>query len=191
MKRPPDDLAEKLLEASDRFTGAGLDISIDDVAQLADVPRATLYYYFAGKDDLVAFYMNDKLSRIGNAVVKAATGEGNVTDRLAAALTAVLQALAQHPVICIELPTAIKQSGDFQEVMAAADRVVLAPLRELLQEGQANGELDVADPGTTAIALMGALNMVGMMQVIDTGAIDADDTAASLVPQLIGGLVKH
>ena len=191
MKRLPDDLAEKLLAASDQFSGTGLDISIDDVAQMADVPRATLYYYFAGKDDLVAFYLNDKFARIGDAVEKAATGEGSVQDRLQAALNAVLHALAEHPVVCVELPTAVKQSGDFQDVMMAADRVVLTPIRELLEEGRASGELDVADPHTTAIALMGALNMVGMMQVVATGSIDAEGTAPTLVPELINGLVKR
>ena len=191
MKRLPDDLAEKLLAASNQFTGTGLDISVDDVAQLTDVPRATLYYYFGGKDDLVAFYLNDKLARVGDAVEKAATGEGSVRHRLEASLNAVLHALAEHPVLCVELPAAVKQSGDYQEVMMAADRVVLTPLRKLLEEGRATGDLEVADPQTTAIALMGALNMVGMMQVVSTGAIDAAGTAPTLVPELINGLVRR
>ena len=189
MKKLPDDLAQKLLDVSDDFQGTGLDVSVDDIARMTDVPRATLYYYFSGKDDLVAFYMNDKFTRIGDAVVKAATGSGTVVERLDSALTAVLHALAAHPVVCVELPAAIKQSGDFQEVMAAADRTVLTPLRELLIEGRATGELHIADPQMTAVALMGALNMVGMMQVVDTGGIEADRIAPALVPQLIHGLL--
>ena len=64
MRKPPDDLARKLLEAGDELTGTRFDVSIDDVAKLTGVPRATLYYYFSGRDDLVAFYMNDKLTRV-------------------------------------------------------------------------------------------------------------------------------
>jgi AcrR family transcriptional regulator len=191
VKKLPGDLAHKLLEASNKFTGTGLDISVDDVATLAGVPRATLYYYFAGKDDLVAFYMQDKLDRVGDALAKALTQEGTVRERLETALTAGLQALAEHPVLCVELPVAMKKRGDYREVLAGIDRVVLAPLRELLNEGRASGELDVADPRTTAIALMGALNMVGMSQVVETGAIDVEGTAPSLVPQLVEGLVKR
>ena len=191
MRRPPDDLAQKLLAASDHFTATGLDISIDDCAKLAGVPRATLYYYFSGKDDLAAFYINDKLTRVGDAIAKAAAGEGNVHNRLEGALTAVLHSMAAYPVLCVELPAAVKQSGDYQEVMAAYDRVVLTPLRELLEEGQENDELDVPDATITAVALLGALNMVGMMQVVATGGIDAEATTPLVVPQLINGLLAR
>ena len=193
MKRLPDDLSEKLLSISDRFGGTGLDISIDDVATMADVPRATLYYYFSGKDDLVSFYLNDKFTRVGDAVVKAARGEGSVADRLEAALTAILAAMGEHPAICVELPAAVKHSSDhdYQDVMMSAERVVMAPLRELLVEGRASGELDVTDPQTTAVGLMGAITMVGMMQVVTTGEIDAEGTAPLLVPTLIRGLLPR
>ena len=33
-----------------------------------DVPRATLYYSFSGKDDLVTFFMNEKVGRISALV---------------------------------------------------------------------------------------------------------------------------
>jgi len=191
MKRPPRELADKLMAASQEFAGTGVDISIDDVARLADVPRATLYYYFAGKDDLVAFYMNAELARIGDVVVKEATGDGTVQERLEAALTSVLYSLTEHPMMCIELPTAIKQAQDFQEVMASMERVVLTPLRELLIEGQAAGELDVADPHTTSFALMGAIHMVAMLNVVGAGAANIEATAATLVPQLVTGLIKR
>ncbi len=191
MKRPPQELADKLLAASQGFASTGADISIDDVARLADVPRATLYYYFAGRDDLVAFYMNAELTRIGDVVVKAAAGGGPVRLRLEAALTAVLFALTEHPMMCVELPTAIKQSGDFQEVMASMERVVLTPLRELLVEGHAAGELDVADPHTTSVALMGAIHMVAMMEAVGMDTIDVEATAATLAPQLVNGLIKR
>ena len=141
--------------------------------------------------DLGGHDQSAPLTRVGDAVVKAATGEGSLQDRLAAALTAVLHALAEHPVLSVELSTAVKQTDDFQEVMTAVDRVVLAPLRGLLEEGRAIGELHVADVPATAIALMGALNTVGMMQVVTTGTIDAEGTAPTLVSQLINGLVKR
>jgi hypothetical protein len=72
--------------------------------------------------------------------------------------------------------------------MANADRVMLAPLRELLIEGRATGELQVDDIELTATALMGALHFVGMMQITTTGKLDAEHVAKSLVPQLIKGL---
>jgi isopenicillin-N epimerase len=169
MRRPPEDLEAKLLQVSDQLTGTGLDVSVDDVAQMSGIPRATLYYYFSGKDDLVDFFLNDKLSRTGEAIAKAAAGEGSATARMRAVLIEVLRALAAHPVLCVELPVAIRDSGSYEQVVASAQRLVMAPLRELLIEGRATGEFAVADVDTTAIALMGALNMVGMMQTVQTG----------------------
>jgi AcrR family transcriptional regulator len=96
-RRPPDDLAQKLLDASEHFSGTGLDVSIDDAATMTNVPRATLDYDFSGKDDLVAFFLNDTFTLVGDAVVRAARREGSEADRLDAALHAVLGTLAAHP----------------------------------------------------------------------------------------------
>jgi len=74
--------------------------------------------------------------------------------------------------------------------MASMDRVVLTPLRELLIEGKAVGEFEIADPVTTSFALMGAVNLVAMMEVVQPGTIDVDATAATVVPQLVKGLLK-
>lgn len=191
MKRLPDELKNTLLSLSEQFAGTGLDVSIDDAAKMSGVPRATLYYYFAGKEDLVAFYMGDMLERVGGAVARAASGSGGVTDRLESALVATLDAMAEFPAIAVELPGAIRQAGDFKEVVSAVDRVVLTPLRELLVEGRAAGELDVPDPSTTAMALLGGVHMVAMVQITETGVVDVDATVPLLIPGLVRGLLAR
>jgi AcrR family transcriptional regulator len=188
MKTPPPELTERLLAVSDQLEGTEFDVTIDEVAKLADVPRATLYYYFSGKDDLVAFFLNEKFGLVREAIADAAASGGTVSDRLTQAMTAILQSIQQHPPLCTELPLAVKRAGNMGEVMANADRVMMTPLRELLIEGRATGELAVDDVELTATALMGALHFVGMMHVTTTGVLDAEGVAASLVPQLINGL---
>jgi AcrR family transcriptional regulator len=188
MKRLPDDIAAKLLEASSQLTGKGLNVSVDEVAQMADIPRATLYYYFSGKDDLIGFFMHDKLTRLADAIGKASAEQGPAPERLAGVMRAILHALAEHPALCVELPVALKESGDYEQVVASAERIVIAPLRELLIEGKATGEFTVPDVDTATIALMGALNMVGMMSIVRTGSLDAERVAEVLVPQLLQGI---
>ena len=188
MKTPPADLADRLLAVSDQLEGTEFDVTVDEVAKLADVPRATLYYYFSGKDDLVAFFLNAKFSLVREAIAAAAGSEGSVSDRLGRAMTAILESIEAHPPLCTELPLAVKRAGNMGEVMANADRVMMTPLRELLIEGRATGELVVDDVEMTATALMGALHFVGMMQISMTGRFDAKNAAQSLVPQLINGL---
>ncbi len=189
MKRPPDNLAVKLLEATDHLPEeGGFDISIDEMARIVDVPRATLYYYFSGKDDLVEFYMNDKLERTASAIEKAAAIEGGPEVRLESVLTAILDSLAKYPRMCVELPAAAKGLESFQSVMGNAERWVLAPMREILIEGRATGVFAVKDPALTAVAMMGALVQAGMYQVISRGAIDAEATADALIPQILKGI---
>ena len=127
MKRPPDNIARKLLDATDRLPeSGGFDISIDEMAAVIGVPRATLYYYFSGKDDLVEFYLNDKLERTAEALEKAAAQEGNPEERLAGILVAIIESLAKYPRMCVELPAAAKGLDSFQSVMANAERWVMA-----------------------------------------------------------------
>lgn len=154
-------------------------------------PRATLYYYFSGKEDLISFLLSDKLHRASATIQKAVAGEGSIVDRLENTLTAVTAAMAEHPAICTEMPGAIKDAAKYTEVMNEAEQVMLAPSRELLIEGKASGELAIEDVNTTAIALMGAVNMVTMFQLAQTGTIDLEATNAALIPQLVEGVLPR
>ena len=188
MKTPPPELTERLIAVSDRLDGTDFDVTIDEVAKLAEVPRATLYYYFSGKEDLITFFLNQKFSLVRDAITAAAASEGSAADRLMEAMTAILHAQAEHPALCTELPIAVKRAGIMGEVMANADRVMMTPMRELLIEGRATGEFAIPDVDLAATALMGALSFVGMMQLAMTGTLDADAVSEKLVPLLVNGL---
>jgi AcrR family transcriptional regulator len=190
MKRPPADIAERLIEVSDQLRGTGFDVTIDDVAKMADVPRATLYYYFSGKDDLVAFFLAHKLDSIERVLIDAARGPGSVSERIEAALRAVLDAFADHPALCTDLPVAVLRAGNFQEVASRLERVVLSPLRELLIEGRATGELQVSDPGLVATALVGGLTQASSMQVLRGEAVDPQAIGDALIPIFVSGLAN-
>jgi len=61
VKQPPPELAERLWEVSDRFLALGSDVKVDELAEMSGVPRATIYYYFSGKDDVMAFLLTQKV----------------------------------------------------------------------------------------------------------------------------------
>lgn len=191
MKTPPEELAQKLLAVSDQLTGTDLDVSVDDIAVMAGVPRATLYYYFSGKEDLVSFFLSDKLSRASVAIQKALAGEGSVVERLEETLRSVLGVMADHPALCTEMPGAVKEIAKYGAVVNEARQVLVAPFRELLIEGKASGELAIEDVDTAAVALLGAVNMVGMFQLVQTGTIDVAHTNDVLIPLLIQGVLPR
>lgn len=187
MKKPPEDLAQKLLEATSELVGTGFDVSIDDLAQASGIPRATLYYYFSGKDDLLTFFINDKLERISTAIAKASATEGTVVDRLRAVIKSVVAAMSEYPGLCTELPQAVSQSGRFDEVATTAERVVTAPLRDLLIEGKATGELVVPDLMTATGALAGAIMHACMMRTMLDGSIEPEALGEELASMLVDG----
>ena len=192
MKKLPPALAEKLLEASAQMPeGSGLDVSVDEIARMTGVPRATLYYYFSGKDDLVQFFLTDLMERTRVAIQKAAATEGSVEDGLRDVMTGIIGAFAEYPKMCMELPAAIKAGPDYAEVMLKMDEAVMTPLRDVLIEGKTSEQLSYQDVDTAANAIMGALHMVSMTRLLRTGHLDADETAAAVVPQLINGLLPR
>ncbi len=189
MKTPSDAIAERLVALSDELGGAAMDMSIDEIAEAAEIPRATLYYYFSGKDDLVAFFVKNKLERVGTAIAKAAASEGSSSERLSNAIRSIVAAMVEHPVLCTELPAAVKRAGQFAEVATQADRVVMAPMRELLIEGRATGELAVPDVAVAALAISGAItNTTQMLLTMSDGPIDAELLGDRLAATLVDGL---
>jgi TetR/AcrR family transcriptional regulator len=192
VKTLPEDLATKLLDAGERLPhGHGFRASIEEIAALSGVPRATLYYYFSGRDDLVQFFINDKLERTAQAVEKAVAIEGSVVERLEAVLLGILRAFAAYPRMCVELPGVVTELGSFESVAGNVRRAVVAPLRALLEEGRASGELVVEDPDLAAVSFLAALNMAAISRILTTGGLDADATASAIVPQLVRGVLPR
>jgi len=192
MRKLPEDLANKLLDASNQIPeGLGFDVSIDEVAVMADIPRATLYYYFSGKEDLIDFYLNDLMDRTRIAIQKAAASEGTTAERLTAVMTAAVGAFAEFPKMCVGMPAAMNASDDHAAFVANVDRSVMAPFRDVLTEGRDAGELTFVDVEVAADAIMGALHMVSMKALITTGTLDSQATAELVIPQLVNGLLPR
>ena len=192
MKRLPDDIATKLLNASSEFPESlGFDVSVDDVARISGIPRATLYYYFSGRDDLVQFYLNDLMDRTASAVEKAAASEGSTPERLSNIMRSVVGSFAEYPRMCIEMAAAFKASDDHVEFLTNIDRTVMVPLRRTLSEGTEAGELAIEDVEMTAAAIMGALHQSSLTKLIFTGKIDADEVTGVVVPMLMRGVLPR
>jgi len=192
MKKPPEDIAAKLLGATEKMPlGSGFDVSIDEAAKLSGVPRATLYYYFSGREDLSQFYLNDLVDRSRIAIEKAAATEGGGEARLTAIMRAVIGGFAEFPRMCIEMSSAFKASDDHAAFLSNIDSAVMAPLRQVLEEGADAGELEFADVSVTANAIMGSLHQVSLMKIILTGSLDPIEIEDALFPQLLGGLLPR
>ena len=188
MKHPPADLTERLWQVSDQFLALGSDGKVDELAELSGVPRATIYYYFSGKDDVMSFLLAQKVERAGVVVAEAAMGDGPPIERLGRVFRVMLHQMADHPALCTRLmcwmttPTA-------EQLVIEAQNALLAPVRALFVEGQAAGDFPDLDPTDAITAVMGALAMVAMRHTLNRD-FNPDDVADTLIPCLLYGLAR-
>ncbi|MBW3659099.1 MAG: TetR family transcriptional regulator [Actinobacteria bacterium] len=190
MKTPPPELADRLWEVGDQILAPGREVRIDDLSELTGTPRATLYYYFGGKDDVIAFLLAQKLERGTKAIAEAAALEGSGAQRLEAALRALLRVYAEHEALCTRMLGWMAIEGAAGQVMAQAQDAVIGPLRDILIAGQADGSLAVFDPTEGALVAMGSVTIVAMMHTVG-GTLDADAVADRVVPQLLEGFAAR
>src|ERR1700732_1490085 len=61
MRRPPPKLVQRLVSASEEVLRPDRALRLEDIATLVGSARATLYYHFSGRDDLVAFLLQEHL----------------------------------------------------------------------------------------------------------------------------------
>ena len=186
VKTPPAELTERLWEVADRALQQGSDLRVDDLSELTGIPRATLYYYFSGKEDIVAFLLAQQLERGTDRIAQAARTRGTAAERLAAVVRAMLDTMSEHPALCTRLMSGMSTLSSAQ-LVAEVDHTIMAPVRELLAEAAADGELAVTDPSTATLALVGAVSTIAMVRTM-TGTYDPAEVASQLVPLLLDGL---
>ena len=170
MKPVPAELTGKLMDAAEfAATGPGLDMSMDDLAKASGVPRATLYYYFSGKDDLVGFYVGVMLRRMREAVAEGLAHPGSPSEQIETLVRSVMRTFAEFPRMCVQMAEAVGNIADYSQVFTEMQLGVIAPAVGIIEAGSASGELDVADPATTVVAMMGGLHMVATMDIVMHG----------------------
>ena len=188
MKRPPTELAARLRAVADEALASDRAPTVDQMAAATQIPRATLYYYFAGRDELVDFLLLDKIDTVGAAVSAAASGSQDPLIQLEAVMGAVVRTVAAHPTLCTILLARVATLSRMEALSVAMEGSVLRPLEEVLNAGVVAGRFELADAELSAHALYGAVSMAALSRFARDGYIDADGLAAALVPQLVASV---
>jgi TetR/AcrR family transcriptional regulator len=190
MRAVPEGITERLEAAAQVFADHGFDQTrIEDLAEATGIPRATLYYYFAGKEDILAWLLRRMLSELADTVQRAASGPGPARDRLEAVLRAKIAVMARHPATCRALLADLGRAGRIPEIAAAIQEAFHHPVRRLLAEGEADGSLrPVGDPETVASAVYGAVTTAAAHYLVADGHLDTDRVAAEVTILLTAGL---
>ena len=190
MKTPPPDLAGRLLDVSEQVLRTDPPPRLEDVARLVGASRATLYYYFSGRDDLLGFLLTAH-AREGAEAVRAATDPADPPERrLRATVAALVDYLGHHPGTCAGLLGALGGTGRMSDVLQANDAWIAGPLRELLAEGGKAGAFALDNVADAANAVLGAL-LLGVLGRSMSGS-DPTDPAfrEQLTEQTVRGLLR-
>ncbi|HVW32852.1 MAG TPA: TetR/AcrR family transcriptional regulator [Acidimicrobiia bacterium] len=190
MRVIPEGITERLEAAARVFADQGFDQTrIEDLAEATGVPRATLYYYFAGKEDILAWLLRRMLAEVAEVVAGAAAGGGPARVRLEAVLRAKIDVMARHPATCRALIADLGRAGRIPDIAEAIQVAFHQPVRRLLAEGEADGSLRaVDDPETAASAFYGAVTTAAAHFVVADNRVDPDRVAAEVTRFVLGGL---
>ena len=184
----PPGLADKLTSAAAGFAVAFDDLRMEDIASASGIPRATLYYYFAGKDDLLAFLLRSMLDDLQVSVDTALEVRGDTRTRLRAVMRAQLGHLAANPAAAQLLIMNLGRAGRVSTIGSGIDNGFHAPVRQILADGVAAGDLVDLDVDVAAAALFGAVTIVGLRSLVSTGSVDVDATTDRLFPVFWSGM---
>jgi AcrR family transcriptional regulator len=186
----PTSIAQRLTPAAELFADRGLDqTKIEEIADATGVPKATLYYYFSGKEDLLAFLLRDALAAMADAVAIAADGDGDARHRLSHVLTAQLDVMAQQPAVCRALIADLGRAGRIPDIAQAIADAFYRPIERVLREGAQEGSLRaVDDPTAAAVAIFGAVTISGLSHLVLAGGVPVPQVVRELTDLLLGGL---
>jgi AcrR family transcriptional regulator len=187
VKTPPPDLAGRLLDVSEEVLGSDPAPRLEDVARMVGASRASLYYYFSGRDDLLSFLLTTHARHGAEAIQAAVNPDDPPEQRLRSMLGAMIEYLGRHPGTCAGLLGALGASGQMSEVLQTNDVWIAGPLRELL----ATGPFAVGNVTDAANAILGAV-LLAVLGRSMTGADPADaDFRRQLADQLLRGVLSR
>jgi TetR/AcrR family transcriptional regulator len=186
----PAGMREKVLAAAELFAEHGLDATkMEDVAAATGVPKATLYYYFEGKEDILAFLFAEILDEVARAIDDALRTEGTAADRLRAAIVAHLRVFADFPAASRALQFDLGRAARIPLIDERIEAVCREPVRRLLEAGARDGSLrPVEHPRLVAVAILGAVTTVGINAVTPGPGRPIDEIAGDVIGFVLRGV---
>ncbi len=125
-------------------------IRMGEIAKRAEVSRASLYRYFASKDDLIRAWTTRELDAIFTAADAVAVAtDGDFAERMAASLAAAIEAMRRHPVfralVAINNTQMMRSTLESGDAVAHAGQLVQQRLTDAVRQGELEiGQFDSA-----------------------------------------------
>jgi len=129
-----------LASAVDQFAAEGYDAtSMDDIAEAADVSRATVFNFFPRKSDLVLAWFEERRAELGSLLADREQGGSQTASRLALALGVIAQMFDHDPRTGRAMVRAWLQAGGPLLTPVSETSSMFA---DVIRAGQQRGDVD-------------------------------------------------
>lgn len=167
---------------------------MEDIAQEAGLSKATLYLYFASKDDLIAAILQTFFEEGFTELRSLLTAEGTVSHALTGWTRRHMQKMQEHSAflsIGFEFHALAARHAATRQIMQHYYHQYRASIAALLQKGIEQGEFHVSDTQAIAIAIISVYEGLVVLWMLDSATIDLVEIADQAVQALLGSIIKH
>lgn len=191
VERVPASMVERLARAADAFAEDGFESArIEDIAKATGIPRATLYYHFRSKENVLGFLLRSMLDETTAAVEAAVASKAKASVRLRRVIEAHLTVMAANPATARLLVGNLTGAGALTDISAAIRSSFSDPVSRLLAEGIDDGSFRAVDIERTTSALFGAVVVAGLRELVVAEGLDVAAVTSAVVGLVLDGLAK-
>ncbi|TFD46626.1 TetR/AcrR family transcriptional regulator [Cryobacterium sp. TMT1-2-1] len=169
-----------LLEAAADELARDPDSSMADVAQAANLTRATLYRHFSNRQSLLGAIQAEALARASEALIACRLDEGSALE----VLGRVIASLGKHG---MRFRIILIRASDHNARFLTQRDQVLAPLVEVVKRGQAEGDIRADLSPEWIVTAMASLLISAVRAAPQTKHSDAE-VSDLIFRTLVGGI---
>jgi TetR/AcrR family transcriptional regulator len=195
MRKVPAQIASQLQNALPIIAEQGLEqTKIDEIADASGVPKATLYYYFSGKEEILAFLFEDMLIAIADQGSIAMGADGTARERLEAVVKTQIRLLVENRPLGAALIGDLGRVARTPSLIDALAAAFYTPVESLLVEGGKDGSIRaIHNPLIGSMTIFGSVIMSILVTVIapltNAGPDEVpEDLAGDLLDVVMRGL---
>ena len=184
---------EDILEAAARiFSEKGFHAtSMQDIAEAVNLQKASLYYHFSSKQEILADILDHALDLINNRLELVLSQPLSPDEKLRQAMVSYFQTITENQNLSAVLLLELRSLDPELKARQAFRREKFESLwRELIIEGKQQGVFNNVDPSLTGKAILGLMNWSVTWYRID-GLRSSTEIAGLYADLLLHGLLSE
>jgi AcrR family transcriptional regulator len=182
-----------ILEAAARiFSEKGYHAtSMNDIAEAVSLQKASLYYHFENKQEILITLLDHALdlinSRLESVIIQPLTPE----EKLRKAMITYMETIAEYQSLAAVLLLELRSLDPTLKARHATQREKFENIwKDMIREGKRQGKFHSIDPSITGRAILGVMNW-SVTWYSSSGPKSASEIANLFADILLKGLIAH